>query len=81
MNQELEFLLEKKLWLKEQLYKPHLKNATYWQKMCPVHFCTVRITTYVFLLWHILLLDVLKKCWCLLPEDGDAIAPKHIGAM
>ena len=29
----------------------------------------------------ILLLCVLKKFWCQLPEDGELIAPKHVVAM
>jgi len=36
----------------------------------PVKFCTTDITTYVCLLRAILLLHVLKKFWCQLPEDG-----------
>jgi len=36
----------------------------------PVKLCTTDTTTYVCLLWTILLLNVLKKVWCQLPEDG-----------
>jgi len=37
--------------------------------------------TYVFLLWPILLLCVLKIFWFHLAEDGEIIAPKHLGVM
>jgi len=37
-------------------------------------------TTCVCSLWTILLLYVLNKYWCQLPEDGE-ITPKHVGAM
>ena len=30
---------------------------------------------------HFLLLYVLKKCFCQLPEDSRTIVPKHVGAM
>ena len=36
-----------------------------------VKFCTTDTTTYVCLLWPILLLHVLNKFWCQLPEDGE----------
>jgi len=29
----------------------------------------------------ILLLFVLKEFWCQLPEDGEIIAPEHVGAV
>jgi len=31
------------------------------------------------LLWPILLLHILKKCRCQLPDNGKIIAPKHVG--
>jgi len=46
-----------------------------------VKFCTIDTKTYVCLLCPILLWYVLKKCWCQLPEDGETIAPEHVGAM
>ena len=36
---------------------------------------------YLRLLWPILFLYVSKKFWCQLPEDGEVIGPKHVGAM
>jgi len=36
---------------------------------------------YVFLLWPVLLLCVLKKFWFQLAEDDEIIAPKHLGVM
>ena len=39
------------------------------------------LLTYVSLLWPILLLYVLKKFLCQLPEDGEIIVPKHVVAM
>ena len=35
----------------------------------------------VCLLWANLLLYILKKICCQLPEDGEMIAPKHVGAV
>ena len=35
----------------------------------------------VCLLWANLLQCILKKIWCQLPEDGEMIAPKHVGAL
>jgi hypothetical protein len=37
--------------------------------------------TYLFLLWTILFVYVVKKFWCQLPEEGQIITPKHVAAM
>ena len=45
-----------------------------------VTFCTTNTTIYVSLLWPTLLLYVIKKFWCQLPEDGEIIVPKQVAA-
>ena len=30
---------------------------------------------------HFIFVQLFKKFWCQLPEDGEIIAPKHVGAM
>jgi len=38
--------------------------------------CPIGTTTYVYLLS-----EGVKQFWCQLPEDGEVIAPKHVGAI
>jgi len=48
-------------------------------KTCKIlHYC---YHDNVCLLLAILLLYILKKFWCQLPEDGEMIASKHVGAV
>jgi hypothetical protein len=50
--------------------------SIYERQEVPRAYQNLKMHTYIV---AYLLLHVLKKCWCQLPEDGDIITPKHVG--
>jgi hypothetical protein len=59
-------------------FKMVMLNLCAYFEARPVYSCTIDTTTYVRLLWHILLMLVFEKFWYQLPEDRSETRVSYV---